>query len=67
MAGWTPDTDTAPGGAVVYLSLTSHCAPAAPASSTARPLQFSVAVPSGHHQKIGSSACRRWRSRPRSL
>ncbi|CCM79769.1 hypothetical protein BN77_p40026 [Rhizobium mesoamericanum STM3625] len=35
MAGWTPGTDTAPDRAVVYLSLTSHCAPATSASSGA--------------------------------
>ncbi len=37
------------------LSVTSHCAPATPASRTTRPLQFSAAVPSGHRQKIGFS------------
>jgi hypothetical protein len=31
-------------GAVVYLSLTFHCAPTTPASRTARPLQFSAAA-----------------------
>ncbi|CDX53872.1 hypothetical protein MPL1032_180214 [Mesorhizobium plurifarium] len=32
--GWSPDTDTAPVGAVGYLSLTAHCGTASPASRT---------------------------------
>lgn len=40
--GWSPDTDTAPVGAVGYLSLTAHCGTASAASRTSGPPNFAA-------------------------
>ena len=64
-AGWSPDTVTAPGGTVVFFSLyLPFCTRHSGVKDGAASSNFSAVALRATPKKIGSSACRLWRSRP---